>query len=138
MRADATRESTVKRKRHSAPEIVAKLHRADQMAADGMLHSDIARALGVSVMTYHRWRASRSAARSSGAAAEEAKPRVAPTLGPPQTSELDRLRLENGRLRRLLTDLLLEKAKLEEMLTPHGVGSNPGGLDDGRRDDREA
>jgi putative transposase len=122
-------ESFVKRKRHSLSEIAAKLQHADEMAADGMLQNDIARNLGISVMTYHRWRAKRPAL--------ERAPPLAPTLerSPPtelreargailhderdRTAELDRLRVENLRLRRLLTDLLLEKAKLEETL--HGA-----------------
>lgn len=112
----ATWETVVKRKRHSTPEIAAKLHRADQMAAGGMLQNDIARALGVSVMTYHRWRTSRSAS-DKGPSSESHEPKTpAPEVGRERTVELDRLRVENARLRRLLTDLLLEKAKLEEML----------------------
>jgi len=106
----------VKRKRHSAPEITAKLHRADQMAADGMLQSAIARALGVSVMTYHRWRVGRPAS-EKGNSPERRESR---TPNQPseheQATELKKLQLENSRLRRLVTDLLLEKVKLEEML----------------------
>ena len=106
----------MKRKRHSAPEIVAKLRRADEMAAEGMLQSDIARALGVSVMTYHRWRAGRGAHEAlKPIERREHKARdQVPDSG--QTARLQELQLENSRLRRLLTDLLLEKAKLEEML----------------------
>ncbi len=119
----------MKRKRHSLSEIAAKLQHADELAADGMLQNDIARDLGVSVMTYHRWRAKRPRL--------ERAPPLAPALerAPPaepreargaglhderdRSAELDRLRVENTRLRRLLTDLLLEKAKLEETL--HGA-----------------
>jgi hypothetical protein len=109
----------VKRKRHSAPEIVAKLRRADELAAEGMLQSDIARALGVSVMTYHRWRTGRLSHETAGKSTPErraaSKPKEA--LGETdQSARLEELRLENARLRKLLTDLLLEKAKLEEML----------------------
>jgi putative transposase len=106
----------VKRKRHSAPEIVAKLRRADEMAAEGMLQIDIARALGVSVMTYHRWRAGRVAhegAKPIERREHKARDHVADSE---RSARLEELRLENSRLRRLLTDLLLEKAKLEEML----------------------
>ncbi len=109
-------ETTVKRKRHSAPEIAAKLARADRMTADGMLQRDIARALGVSVMTYHRWRAARPSLKTPDAAAiGEARPPLAQADGVDAVAELERLRIENARLRRLLTDLLLEKAKLEEL-----------------------
>jgi hypothetical protein len=112
-------ETNVKRKRHSAPEIVAKLRRADELAAEGMLQSDIARALGVSVMTYHRWRAGRMSHEAAKSAPSERRvaPKAKDNLGnSDQSARLEELRLENARLRRLLTDLLLEKAKLEEML----------------------
>lgn len=129
----------MKRKRHSVPEIAAKLHRADQMATDGMLQSDIARALGVSVMTYHRWRASRAAtARAGETPVVEARPQIARTAEREQTGELERLQIENFRLRKLLTDLLLEKARLEETLSPRAraaADSRPTGR---RRDGSEA
>jgi transcriptional regulator with XRE-family HTH domain len=116
------------------PEIAAKLHRADQMATDGMLQSDIARALGVSVMTYHRWRAGRTAsAKASAASVAEVTQQIARTVDREQAGELDRLRIENGRLRKLLTDLLLEKARLEETLSPR-VGSNDPRPTGARRD----
>jgi putative transposase len=45
-----------KRKRHSSMEIATKLAQANDLAMQGKLQSEIARALGVSVMTLHRWR----------------------------------------------------------------------------------
>jgi putative transposase len=88
-------------KRHSRAEIATKLAHANDLATRGKLQSEIARTLGVSVMTLHRWR-----------------------KAPPGASEPDRtrgaddgvveLQLENSRLRRLVTDLLLEKIKVEE------------------------
>ena len=45
-----------KRKRHSRVEIVTKLAQANDLATQGKLQSEIARTLGVSVMTLHRWR----------------------------------------------------------------------------------
>ena len=92
------------KKRHSRVEIATKLAQANKLATRGRLQSEIARTLGVSVMTLHRWR-------------------KAP-LGTPEAREPDRtrgaddriaeLQLENSRLQRLVTDLLLEKVKLEE------------------------
>jgi DNA invertase Pin-like site-specific DNA recombinase len=41
---------------HPKAEIAAKLAQADDLATQGKLQSEIARALGVSVMTLHRWR----------------------------------------------------------------------------------
>jgi transposase-like protein len=94
-----------KKKRHSRVEIATKLAQANELATQGKLQSEIARTLGVSVMTLHRWR-------------------KAPPGSQPASRELDRtrgangriaeLQLENARLRRLVTDLLLVKVKLEE------------------------
>jgi hypothetical protein len=111
----------VGRKKHSKAEIAAKLAQAEGMAAQGTLQSEIARTLGVSVMTLHRWR--------------KLPAEVGPPVDPASRSEdeLDRemritdLQLENSRLRRLVTDLLLEKMRIEETLG----GQNPPG--DGRR-----
>ena len=45
-----------KKKRHSRAEIATKLAQANDLATRGRLQSEIARTLGVSVMTLHRWR----------------------------------------------------------------------------------
>jgi hypothetical protein len=45
-----------KKKRHSRLEITTKLARANELATRGKLQGEIARTLGVSVMTLHRWR----------------------------------------------------------------------------------
>jgi len=129
----------VKRKRHSAPEIAVKLHRADQMATDGMLQSDIARALGVSVMTYHRWRASRAtSAKADETPIVAARPQIARSVDREQAGELERLQIENFRLRKLLTDLLLEKARLEETLSPRAGPPSEPRPTGGRRDGSDA
>ena len=41
---------------HSKSEVAANLAKADELASQGKLQSEIARTLGVSVMTLHRWR----------------------------------------------------------------------------------
>ncbi len=110
------------RKRHHSEEIAAKLHEAEEMAAQGKTQQEIARALGVSVMTVHRWRKRRddhpaatmlvrslpdgAAAAGTGIAAKKER----------REEHIVRLELENSRLRRLVADLLLEKIKLEEEL----------------------
>jgi putative transposase len=101
------------KKRYSRAQIAIKLAQANELAMQGKLQREIARTLGISVMTLHRWRQA------------------------PDASETDRtrgggdriaeLRLENSRLRRLVTDLLLEKIKLEE--AAHRQNFRP----DGRR-----
>jgi len=75
-------------KRHSRVEVATKLAQANDLARQGKLQSEIARTLGVSVVTLHRWR-----------------------KAPPGLAELQ---LENSWLRRLVTDILLETIKLEE------------------------
>jgi transposase-like protein len=102
------------KRKHSRIEIESKLAQANDLASQGKLQSDIARTLGISVMTLHRWR------------------KTAPPLTPTVTNETtqfeqelgegsrtEEIRLENSRLRRLVTDLLLEKMKLEEAALAH-------------------
>lgn len=45
------------RKRHRPEEVVAKLRQADEALAKGIGIADVARSLGVSAVTLHRWRA---------------------------------------------------------------------------------
>lgn len=107
------------RQRHTASQIATKLAMADEMAAQGRLHGDIAKSLGVSVMTYHRWRKARGRlARPVPRLATDAERSAAPS-DREQMSQIRELQNENLRLRRLVTDLLLEKLKLEEDL--HGT-----------------
>ena len=106
-----------KKKRHTAAEIAAKLRQADALSAEGRVQNEIAKALGVSVMTFHRWRKARPQTADSA-------PASAPTshllivdkteAEPGRQTRIAELQLENARLRRLVTDLLLEKMKLEE------------------------
>ena len=102
------------RQRHTPSEVANKLAMADDMAAQGRLHGDIAKSLGISVMTYHRWRKARKAHPVPRHAAEAA--RTETLTEHEQMIQIRELRLENLRLRRLVTDLLLEKDKLEEGL----------------------
>jgi transcriptional regulator with XRE-family HTH domain len=98
-----------KKKRHSRVEIASKLTQAHDLATQGKLQSEIARALGVSVMTLHRWRKA-SPSPALVATHEASQPDRTPGGG----NRIAELQLENARLRRLVTDLLLEKIKLEE------------------------
>jgi putative transposase len=103
------------RHRHTEPEIAEKLHIAGEMAAQGKLHSAIAKSLGISVMTYHRWRkAHGTLARSTTQPADDQRTDM--PIDREQMSQIRELQLENSRLRRLVTDLLLEKVKLEERM----------------------
>jgi putative transposase len=104
----------MKKQRHTVAEIAAKLEEADAMSAQGKLHGDIAKQLGVSVMTYHRWRKARESLPFSALlppSPSEAEMNASPIE---QSRRISELQLENSRLRRLVTDMLLEKMKLEE------------------------
>ena len=99
------------KKRHSTEEIVAKLAQADELATQGKLQGEIARTLGVSVMTLHRWRKTPPEPRHASLATHETSQ---PERMRTAADRIAELQLENSRLRRLVTDLLLEKMKLEE------------------------
>ena len=94
------------RRRHSPEEIASKLHQAEELLRAGMRQQEVAQTLGISVMTYYRWRAAARAAVNV--------PSIAPELSD-LSPELD-LHTENARLRQLVVDLLLEKMLLEEQL----------------------
>jgi putative transposase len=111
----------MKRKRHSEEEIATKLRQADDMAARGSRQAEIIRALHISAMTYHRWRKARAippASLSNKAGAGERAVALAnlAAISREQITRAGELELENQRLRRLVTDLLLEKIRLEEAL----------------------
>jgi putative transposase len=100
-----------RKKKHSRAEIATKLAQANDLATQGKLQSEIARTLGVSVMTLHRWRKAPPGPQPALVRTHEASQPDRTRGGGDPIAEL---RLENARLRRLVTDLLLEKIKLEE------------------------
>jgi orotate phosphoribosyltransferase-like protein len=102
-------------KRHGNRQIVTMLQKADDLAEQGHTQAEICKNLGISVMTLHRWRKlSLPLSRTQGPA--DQPPSVNENGDVDQAALLD----ENRRLRRLLTDLLLEKARLEEIASGHG------------------
>lgn len=104
-------------KKHSHEEILLKLARADELARAGNSQVDVCKALGVSVMTLHRWRKLPLPKREADIPQDCAGGGKALT-NPPAMDEtrrvLEELKLENQRLRKIVTDLLLEKMRLEE------------------------
>ena len=88
----------MKRKRHTPEEIIKKLREAATLLAAGQSVEEVCKKLEVSPPTYHRWR------QEYGGAKEETVKRL---------KELEK---ENGRLKRLVADLSLDKAMLKELM----------------------
>ena len=87
----------MKRKQHSAEQIIAKLREADGLLAGGAAIAQICQQLAGSEQTFHRWRN-----QYGGLKANEAK----------RLKELER---ENARLKKLVADLSLDNAMLKEV-----------------------
>ncbi len=84
------------RKRHTAEEIVAKLRQVDVLVAQGRPVSDAIRSIGVTEVTYYRWRSEYGGLKGD------------------QVKRLKELETENTRLRRAVSDLTLDKLILAE------------------------
>jgi putative transposase len=102
-------------KKHTQTQIATKLAEAEGLASQGKLQSEIASALGVSVMTLHRWR--------NASTANEERP-IAVSQQELSKKGLSDLQDENLRLRRLVIDLLFEKMKLKDTVTPRAASQN--------------
>ena len=84
------------RKHHKPEEIVAKLRQVDVLASQGKSAADAIRAIGVTEVTYYRWRQEYGGLRSG------------------QIKRMKDLEAENTRLRRAVSDLTLDKMILAE------------------------
>ncbi len=84
------------RKRHKPEEIVAELRQVDVLVSQGQTVADAVRAIGVTEVTYYRWR------QEYGGLETE------------QVKRLKELEAENARLRRVVADLTLDKLILKE------------------------
>ena len=105
-------------KRHASGEITAKLAQANELAAKGKTQREISKALGVSVMTFHRWKKMLNSAEEVDRYTMRGESAIKPSA-PTDVSSTERIRrleLENSQLRRLITDMLLDKLKLEQAL----------------------
>ena len=107
----AGQAAVVRPKRHSRVEVAKKLAQANGLARQGKLQSEIARTLGVSVVTLHRWRKAQPGPQRGLVAIHGAGQ---PDRTPGGGGRIAELQLENSWLRRLVTDILLEKIKFEE------------------------
>jgi hypothetical protein len=84
------------RKKHKPEEIVAKLRQVDVLTAQGQGLADAIRSIGVTEVTYYRWRQEYGGLRSD------------------QVKRLKDLETENTRLRKAVSDLTLDKLILQE------------------------
>mgnify|MGYP001069753323 CR=1 FL=1 len=84
------------RKRHKPEEIVAKLRQVDVLVSQGHTVADAVRSIGVTEVTYYRWRQELGGLKGD------------------QVKRLKDLEAENARLRRAVSDLTLDKMILAE------------------------
>jgi len=84
------------RKRHKPEEIVAKLRQVDVLTTQGQSVAESIRSIGVTEVTYYRWRQEYGGPKSD------------------QVKRLKDLEQENARLRKAVSDLTLEKLILKE------------------------
>ncbi len=83
-------------KRHKPEEIIAKLRQVDVMTSQGTTVADAVRSIGVTEVTYYRWRQEYGGLKTN------------------QVRRMKELELENQRLRKAVADLTLDKQILAE------------------------
>ena len=84
------------RRKHKPEEIVAKLRQVDVLTSRGRSVAEAVRTIGVTEVTYYRWRQEYGGLKSD------------------QVKRLKELETENARLREAVSDLTLEKLILKE------------------------
>ena len=84
------------KKRYTPEEIVAKLRQVDVLVSQGQNIADAIRQIGVSEVTYYRWRQEYGGLKTA------------------QVKRLKELEQENSRLRKAVSDLTLDKLILQE------------------------
>ncbi len=88
----------MQRKRHSPEQIIRKLREADLELGSGAAVADVCKKLGIVEQTYFRWRS-----QYGGMKADDMR-------------RLKDLKKENGRLKKAVADLTLDKQILQEAL----------------------
>jgi len=83
-------------KKHKPEEIVAKLRQVDVLFSQGRPMADAVRSIGVTEVTYYRWRNEYGGLKSD------------------KVKRLKDLETENARLRKAISDLTLDKQILQE------------------------
>ncbi len=87
------------KKTFTAEEIISKLREAEVLLGQGQPLGTVCRGLGISEQTYYRWRKEYGGLRTD------------------QARHLKELKRENTRLKKLVADLALDKAMLQEALS---------------------
>src|SRR3954449_5629963 len=87
---------TAMAKKHKPEEIVAKLRQVDVLTSQGTPIADAVRSIGVTEVTYYRWRNEYGGLKCD------------------QVKRLKDLETENARLRKAISDLTLDKQILQE------------------------
>src|SRR6202521_625455 len=90
------RRTAMAKKRHKPEQIVAKLRQVDVLTSQGTPIVDAIRSIGVTEVTYDRWRNEHGGLKSD------------------QLKRLKDLETENARLRKAISDLTLDKLILQE------------------------
>jgi putative transposase len=83
-------------RRHKPEEIVSKLRQVDVLVSQGQTVAEAIRAIGVTEVTYYRWRQEYGGLKSD------------------QVRRMKELETENQRLRKAIADLTLDKLILQE------------------------
>ena len=86
------------KRKYGPEEIVAKLRQVDVLLGQGKMVGEAVKSIGVTETTYHRWRNEYGGLKLD------------------QVKRLKELEAENGRLRRAVSDLTLDKMILNEAL----------------------
>lgn len=84
------------KKKHSGPQIVAKLRQADVLVGQGKSIPEVCKEINISEHTYYRWR------RKYGG------------MSPDMIKQLRALQKENARLKKVVADQALDNAILRE------------------------
>ena len=85
------------KKRHSPEQIVRKLRQADEKLASGASVPEVARELGISEATFHRWRNQYGGMKADGA------------------KRLKELEAENARLKKIVAEQAVDISILKEV-----------------------
>lgn len=85
------------KKRHSPKQIVRKLRQADEKLGSGASVPEVARELGISEATYHRWK------NQCGG------------MNPSETRRLKELEKENARLKKMVAEQAVDISILKEV-----------------------